>query len=381
MHCDPTISGPGRPGRLPFADRGGPRRRLARGGAATRATTRALAAILLLAAAGGCASGAADAGPTTAPARPAGPAEPREPAAPEPTASGTAAAVPGEADEADEADEAPPRGPAEPREPAAPRSEPASEPAPEPEAAAGAAADSTALDAAERAAAERARAEAAARIVELPGIRVRPADAAGPGWVRLESEACLERGWLEQVACGAGSREHESLVVVTARASDLHAALLLAGLEPGRPGRWSVDDTGRTRLEAPVGDAVRMRFEWTDEDGRERSASPVDWIVGEDGRRMDEPVWRFGGSLLIDAAGRRVDPEARTGEGAGGARYVADLTGSIVGLVTFGDEVIGLEEVIPDATDYAEPAWMVDTEAVPPLGTPVTLVFEPAARD
>ena len=48
------------------------------------------------------------------------------------------------------------------------------------------------------------------------------------------SIAC-NSGWLEQVACMVGTREHESLVVVEAKPSEVHAALLLLGLEPGTP--------------------------------------------------------------------------------------------------------------------------------------------------
>jgi len=179
------------------------------------------------------------------------------------------------------------------------------------------------------------------------------------------------------VACGVGSREHESLLVLEIPASELHAAMLLAGFEPGQPGRWSVDTDGRTRLDPPAGDVIGISFEWETEDGQTRRATPRDWIVSEDGgRRMDDPRWRFGGSRLVDEQGRLVegggDAAAETD-----ARYLADLTGSIIGLVTFGDEVLGLEEIIPDAAVYAEPAWMVDTEAVPPPGTEVTIVLEP----
>ena len=224
---------------------------------------------------------------------------------------------------------------------------------------------------------------AVAPLVELaPGLRVRPASGEHAGRVELAAIACLEAGWLEQVACGEGTREHESLVVVQVRPADLHAALLLAGLQPGRPGRWTVDEAGRTRLDPPEGDVVSIRFRWTDAAGAEREATPADWIVSERGHRMDEPRWRFGGSDLVDDRGRPVDAgaagEAEAGQ-PGAVRYLADLTGSIIGLVTFGDEVIGLEEVIPDAAAYAAPAWMVDTEAVPPPGTAVTILLEPAA--
>ncbi len=58
-----------------------------------------------------------------------------------------------------------------------------------------------------------------------------------------------------------------------------------------------------------------------------------------------------------------------------GEHYVADYSGSIIGLVTFGDEVIGFSEVIADQAAVQEPEWIVDTDRVPPIGTEVTVVI------
>ena len=60
--------------------------------------------------------------------------------------------------------------------------------------------------------------------------------------------------------------------------------------------------------------------------------------------------------------------------------YVADMTGSIIGLVTFGDEVIGFSRVIADQDAVQPPSWEVRTDHVPPRGTEVTLILRRAAR-
>ena len=52
-------------------------------------------------------------------------------------------------------------------------------------------------------------------------------------------------------------------------------------------------------------------------------------------------------------------------------RYVADGSGSLVGLVTFGDETIGALEVIPDSASAAQPMWEVWSERMPPMGSRV----------
>ena len=57
--------------------------------------------------------------------------------------------------------------------------------------------------------------------------------------------------------------------------------------------------------------------------------------------------------------------------------FAADASGSLVGLVTFGDEVLGLERIRSDQVGVDAAEWMVRTGVVPPPGTPVQLVFRP----
>jgi hypothetical protein len=57
------------------------------------------------------------------------------------------------------------------------------------------------------------------------------------------------------------------------------------------------------------------------------------------------------------------------------------MTGSIIGLVTFGDEVIGLSHVISDQAAIHEPEWEVNPERVPPIGTEVTVVLRRWSED
>jgi hypothetical protein len=182
------------------------------------------------------------------------------------------------------------------------------------------------------------------------------------GHVEIDGRACLDAGWLEQVACSPGTREHEALVVVPARPSDIHAALLMAGFQSGRPGRW-VYENEQVQIEPPTGEVLEVLARYQRADGQTITESITEWIRDEAGdRRLPGDAWVFGGSEL------RADPSGS------GEHYVADRTGSIIGLVTFGDEVIGLRDVLPDQAAVYEPEWMVDTQRVPAPGTAVTLI-------
>jgi hypothetical protein len=183
--------------------------------------------------------------------------------------------------------------------------------------------------------------------------------------VEVRAWTCLDAGWLEQVACSPRTREHESLLVVPARPSDIHAALLLAGFQSGRPGRWTYENE-TYRCEPPVGDPVAIEVRFIDAAGRERVEPIRNWIRDATGTRdFPESPWIFGGSLL-----RPNPPDWPPGE-----HYVADFTGSVIGLVTFGDELIGFGQVWADQDAVQPPEWEVNAEAVPPPGTEVTLVF------
>ncbi|MFO0829627.1 MAG: YdjY domain-containing protein [Phycisphaerales bacterium] len=187
----------------------------------------------------------------------------------------------------------------------------------------------------------------------------------GHGEVRLPAEVATAQGWLEAVACGRDSREHESLLVVDAKPSQVHAALLALGLVPGAPGRWHYD-SGNVELIAPTGPSIVPIVRWS-VDGRTNESPLLDWIHGADGRAFPGG-WVFAGSRFVTNV-RALGP---------GEHYEADFTGSLVGLVTFGDETIGAVAVIPDQVAVERENWEAWTERMPPSGTPATLILRRA---
>ena len=184
--------------------------------------------------------------------------------------------------------------------------------------------------------------------------------------VEIRAWVCLDRGWLEQVLCLPGTREHESLMVTNVTPSSIHAALLLVGIEPGQPGRW-VERDGEIVLTPPQGDAVAVAVR----SGTGASSTPVvrpvaDWIADvATAESYPDTPWIFGGSFTHDDI-------------SSGSRYAADHSGSIIGLVTFGDEMLGAVDVIPDAEAVHAPEWVVRHEVMPPMGTTVEVLLSPA---
>jgi hypothetical protein len=201
--------------------------------------------------------------------------------------------------------------------------------------------------------------------VELPGgIRV---DLAA-GEVAFPAVVCIDVGWLEQVICTPGTREHEALLVADIRPSDLHAALVLIGLEPGRPGSWSYEDRTFT-FHPPTGAAVAVRFDVAAI--ADEPVPPSAWIRGGDGRPFPDRDWLFAGSVIAENP-----PFMGPGE-----HYVADMTGSIMGLATFGDELLGFPEVISHEIAVQPAEWEVNTDRIPPMGTRITVRMRAGAAE
>jgi hypothetical protein len=196
------------------------------------------------------------------------------------------------------------------------------------------------------------------------GITVRP----DVPVVEIEAWSCLEAGWLEQIACAPRTREHETLVVIKAKPSDVHAALLLAGFQHGTPGSWSFQDEALS-FTPPTGDRLEVLVRY-ERDGRTVEEPIRSWIVDAEGRpSFPDTAWVFSGSLFAE------NPDWM----GPGEHYVADHTGSIIGLVTFGDEVVGFEEVFSDQQSVQPLAWQVRIDHVPPVGTPVTVILRRSA--
>lgn len=170
--------------------------------------------------------------------------------------------------------------------------------------------------------------------------------------------------YLEQVLCGRESpeihagKEHESLVATNAKGSHIHAGLLLLGLEPGSPVRWSTNEDGSIASHPATGPRVQVEFLWVDEDGKSQRRAPQHWIRhAESKEQFPDGDWLFSGSLFVTFGGNEV--------------YDADRSGTLIGLTSFGTEVLSWEIPIHHESGIAAPVWSANNDTVPPFETPV----------
>jgi len=164
--------------------------------------------------------------------------------------------------------------------------------------------------------------------------------------------------FLELMVCIPDSKEHEALVMAPVRPSHVHAALLSLGLEPGSPGRW--ENLGEAvRGLPPDGPPVRVEFVY-EKDGERATVPAASWVRRDQkDERLEDQPWVFAGSRMADRGG--------------GLVYDADGTGVLVGLTTFGSEVVAYPDLYSHDSAVEEPTWIADPERVPPFDTPVTV--------
>jgi hypothetical protein len=168
-----------------------------------------------------------------------------------------------------------------------------------------------------------------------------------------------DRPMLEVLVCAPDSREHEALVMAAVRPSHIHAALIALGAEPGEPGGlfWNGD---AFEMREPVGPRIGVRLA-ADLPEVDRPEADRPEPTGTDARRWftTEPAqplaiqWRFTGSSMRSGA------------------YSADADGTIVGLVSFTTEVVGMAPAISDIDAQRGFDFVPVPDQVPPFGTRV----------
>lgn len=173
--------------------------------------------------------------------------------------------------------------------------------------------------------------------------------------VEVQSQVILRRGELELLAWSKAPvpKEHETILVVDARPSDVYAALGLVGLTPGTPPRF---DTETGKPIPATGDRVDVFVRYR-KNGRDVEHSICDWAID---KSRETPLarrpWVFCGSH-------------RTENGA----FAADIEGTLVTVVDFPTSLLSLAETHSESN---ADLWLVaNRDAIPEEGTPVTLIL------
>ncbi|HBJ39068.1 MAG TPA: hypothetical protein DDZ51_30850, partial [Planctomycetaceae bacterium] len=120
-----------------------------------------------------------------------------------------------------------------------------------------------------------------------------------PLWIDVRSKRVFVDGYvaqreafLEMFACDSETKEHESVLGVAAKSSEVHAALLAIGGQVGKTVRFDPEYVAAT------GQRIRIWLMWRDEEGNFKTADARQWVRNAESKQQLDRDWVFAGSDL-----------------------------------------------------------------------------------
>lgn len=215
--------------------------------------------------------------------------------------------------------------------------------------------------------------------LKLPGISIN----AKKGFIDVDARVALTSGTLEFIACTKNTKEHESIIAVEAKPIHIHTALLLLGAEPGHPAMHRKvgegDETYWIHL-PPKGDKIHVSLVVKDIEGKptehpisafiEETEDEYDQYLDDSKSDDQEKPKPFPTNNFI-FAGSHLHGE----DDDQPKRYLADISGHVISISTFGDEVLCLEGIHGHADGRL--LWQVNDTHLPALDAKITLRLKP----
>jgi hypothetical protein len=177
--------------------------------------------------------------------------------------------------------------------------------------------------------------------------------------VRVDCEVIQVDMRLEFFCVGPSGPDHETLLRTAAKPSDIHTGLLMLGLAPGEPMKYS---PATEKWTAPHGPPLHITIEYQ-KDGQTVSV-PANRMIrnAETKKNPGAFTWVFTGSRVMDDG-----------------KYAADITGYVVSLVNFDLTMIDVPNLASNSNDLLE--WEFNPDTVPKTGTKVVMVIEPSGKE
>ena len=178
--------------------------------------------------------------------------------------------------------------------------------------------------------------------------------------VRVEAEMLEVDAPLEFFCVLNNTSEHESVVRTAAKPSHIHTALLAIGLKPGRPMQWS---ESQKKFLPPQGPPLHVSLEFAGKDGKTVTVPAYRCMRDVKTKKEMKPMsWVYAGSRVME-------------DGS----FAADVTGYVISVVNFDLTLIDIPQIASSDNDTLE--WERNPAVVPPGGTKVTMLIEPAGDD
>jgi hypothetical protein len=210
----------------------------------------------------------------------------------------------------------------------------------------------------------------------MPGLKIM----VKKGYVDVDAKICLAEGFLELIACTKDSKEHEALISVEPKAAHVHAALLLIGAQPGNPAmRKEVQTVEGPRWVdiQPRGQEIEVFLVFDNKEGKPEE-HPINKFIMKGSQEYEDNI-----PVEVDKNVDRKFPTHTflfTGshvykDGESDPIYLADQSGNVISLSTFGDELLALPGLHGHLNEAL--SWEIDPTHLPALNTKITLRLKP----
>lgn len=175
--------------------------------------------------------------------------------------------------------------------------------------------------------------------------------------VIVKSTVCLREGHLEGLLCRNRLKAHEYILSADLDAIKLHAALIAAGAQPGSPVKFE------PKYSPASGSIIKITLQY-EKDGKQVRMPGQQWIrSGKNGDKVPDLDWVFAGSMFIE-------PEEKEQPRI----YLANQ-GDLICVCNMEDAMLDLP--IRSPTNPDDRIFTAYSERIPPLETPVDVIFEP----
>jgi len=178
-------------------------------------------------------------------------------------------------------------------------------------------------------------------------------------WINRDEQVVVLDGYvvqrevpLELFACPAGSKEHEAVVAVLARARSVHAGLLAINAKPGSPASFEP-------FKPATGTTVRVYVLWLDENKKPNGTLAQNWIRRMDNKKAMHWDWVFAGSKMYK------DEEGKE-------HYLGD-SGELISVSNFTTST--MDVAVQSDQSNANLMFEAFKERIPKRNTPIRIVL------
>lgn len=178
-------------------------------------------------------------------------------------------------------------------------------------------------------------------------------------WINRDEQVVIIDGFvvqrqvpLELFACPVGTKEHEAIVAVFARAQLVHAGLLAINAKPGSTSTFEP-------FKPATGTTIRVYALWFDKDGKPQGTLAQNWIRRVDNRKSMYWDWVFAGSKMYK-------------DDDGKEHYLGD-SGELISVSNFSTST--MDVAVKSEQANAALVFEAFTERIPKQDTPVRLVL------